>query len=284
MRYLGINGRSSLLAAPLLLLLTCIAPAQPAAQAPAQPQTAAQRPTATAATDLAPRIALEPRAMELLGAMCARLTAAQSLSFNALATYESLARTGHPLAYAQAFQVLMQRPNRLRVLMPGDGPPSEFYYDGQRMVGFAPTEGLAAVADAPPTIDAMLRVAFEQAGIYFPFTDLIVSDPCKDLTEGLMVAFVVGQSRVIGGTTTDIIAFANRAMQGQLWIGAEDRLPRLFRATFFDDPATYRHVVAFSDWAINPTVAADAFASAAAAQARPIEFARPDAPTRAPRP
>ena len=59
-----------------------------------------------------------------------------------------------------------RRPNRLRVLMPGDGPPSEFYYDGSRMVAFSPEAGLAAVADAPPTIDAMLKAAFDKAGAY----------------------------------------------------------------------------------------------------------------------
>ncbi len=267
-----LTSTAALLAGALALGST--AQAQPA---PAQTPPAA----APQAQHLSPRMGLEPRAMALLGGMCDRLRAAEALSFTAIATYESPARTGHPLAYASAFQVLMQRPNRLRVIMPGDGPPFEFYFDGSRMVAFAPQEGLAAIADAPPTIDAMLKQAFERAGIYFPFTDLIVSDPCKDLTEGLVIAFVVGQSRVIGGTTTDVIAFANRDVQGQLWIGAEDRLPRLFRATYFDDPAVFRHAVAFSDWNLAPQVPADGFASAAAARANPMAFARPDAPTRA---
>lgn len=266
------------------LLLAALALPGPAAlaQAPQAAPPAAAAPAEPPARHLSPRVELEPRAMAILKGMCDRLTAARSLSFNAVATYESPARTGHPLAYATAFQVLMQRPNRLRVLMPGDGPPSEFYYDGARMVAYAPQEGLAAVADAPPTIDAMLKQAFDRAGIYFPFTDLIVSDPCKDLSEGLVIAFVVGQSKVVGGTTTDVIALANRQVQGQLWIGAEDKLPRLFRATFFEDPAVFRHAVAFSDWQIDPAVPADAFASAAANQARPMAFARPDAPTRPP--
>ena len=128
----------------------------------------------------------------------------------------------------------------------------------------------------------MLKAAFEQAAIYFPFTDMILSDPCAALAEDLKIAFVVGQSRVVGGTTTDVVVIASQSVQGQLWIGAEDHLPRLFRVTFFDDPATYRHVLAFSDWALNPEVPAGAFDAAAAAQARPMPFARPDAPLRAP--
>jgi hypothetical protein len=251
---------------------TAPAPTAPTQAAPAQPPS----------RHLAPRLGLEPRAMAILKGMCDRLTAARALSFEAIATYESPARTGHPLVYATRFEVLLQRPDRLRVVMPGDGPPSEFTYDGTRMVAFAPEQGLAATAAAPPSIDAMLKAAFEQAAIYFPFTDLLVSDPCRDMTEGLAAAFVVGQSKVMGDTTTDVIALANRAVQVQLWIGAEDHLPRAMRATFFDDPAVYRHAVTFRNWRIDPPVPADAFAAANAANANPMPFARPDAPTRAP--
>lgn len=263
-----------------LLALGALASAPPLAAQPTAPQPAAQQQDQTPARHLSPRIEREPRAMAILQGMCERLSAARTLAFNAVATYESPARTGHPLAYSTAFQVLLQRPDRLRVLMPGDGPPSEFYYDGRRMIAYAPQEGLAAVAEAPPTIDAMLRQAFDQAAIYFPFADLIGSNPCRDLSEDLVLAFVVGQSRAVGGTTTDVIVLANRSVQGQFWIGAEDRLPRLIRATFFDDPAVFRHAVAFSDWQLDPAVPEGAFASAAAAQARPMAFARPDAPTR----
>jgi hypothetical protein len=43
------------------------------------------------------------------------------------------------------------------VITEGDGPPTEFYYDGKQMIAYALQEDLAAVADAPPTIDEMLK-------------------------------------------------------------------------------------------------------------------------------
>jgi hypothetical protein len=43
---------------------------------------------------------------------------------------------------------------------------------------------LAAVADAPPTIDAMVKAAYDKAAIYFPFVDFIVADPCQELCSG----------------------------------------------------------------------------------------------------
>ena len=39
------------------------------------------------------------------------------------------------------------------------------------MMALEPAENLVAVADAPPTIDAALKAAYDSAAIYFPFTD-----------------------------------------------------------------------------------------------------------------
>jgi hypothetical protein len=220
---------------------------------------------------------LEPEALELLQAMSARLAAARTMSFTALSTYESPARTGHPLAYTTLSQVTLQRPDKLRVITPADGSPSELYYDGKVMTAYSPETRLVAVTDAPSTIDAMLKVAYDKAALYFPFTDVIVADPYRDLAAGLKLAFVIGQSRVVGGTRTDMVAIANDVLQAEFWIGADDHLPRMIRATFFDEPGNYRHVVEFSNWRLNPAIAPGTFAATRAAGARRIEFARPDA-------
>ena len=100
------------------------------------------------------------------------------------------------------------------------------------MVAFAPAENLIAVAEAPPTIDAALKAAYDSAAIYFPFTDLIVADPYKDIADGLVLAFYIGQSKVVGGTTTDMVAYADNETFAQIWIGAEDKLPRMVRAVY----------------------------------------------------
>jgi hypothetical protein len=77
------------------------------------------------------------------------------------------------------------------------------------MVAFAPAENHAAVAEVPPTIDATLKAAYNSAAIYFRFFDVIVADAYKDIADGLKLAFYIGQSRMVGGTTTDMVAYAN---------------------------------------------------------------------------
>jgi hypothetical protein len=222
--------------------------------------------------------ALEPKAIELLKATSARLASAHTVSFTAVEIFEHPSRHGHPLAYATKSDVTLQRPDKLRVIVAGDGPASEFYYDGKIMMAYAPAENLLAVADAPPTIDATLDAAYKLAGIYFPFTDLIVADPYKDMASGLKLAYYVGQSHVVGGTTTDIVAYIDNGVFLQVWIGAEDMLPRMVHATFLDDPERMRHHLELSNWQIDAPASANAFAPANAGTAKRMPFAHPDAP------
>jgi hypothetical protein len=220
--------------------------------------------------------ALEPKAIDLLKASSSRLAAARSMTFTAVVSYESPSRLGPPLVYTTRSDVTLQRPDKLRVISPGDGPASEFYYDGKTVVAFAPAENLAAVAEAPPTIDAMLEAGYHYAAMYFPFTDVMVADPYADIAPGLELAFYIGQSRVVGGTTTDMVAYASHGVFVQIWIGAKDKLPRMARAVYAKDPSQMRHQVEFSNWKLNRAVPRVAFASAKAARARRIPFAPPD--------
>jgi hypothetical protein len=221
---------------------------------------------------------LEPKAIELLKASCARLAAAHSMSFTAEVTYESPSRLGFPLAYSTKSDVVMQRPDKLRVITSGDGPASEFYYDGKMMMAYAPAEDLVAIADAPPTLDETMEVAYHNAAVYFPFDDVIVSDPYKDIAEDLRLAFYIGQSNVVGGTTTDMVAYDSGGVFVEVWIGAEDKLPRMLRAIYVNDPMRLRHRLELTNWQIDPTISADVFGSSKATAAKHIKFARPDAP------
>jgi hypothetical protein len=54
------------------------------------------------------------------------------MSFTATASYECPSRLGPPIHYTMRYDVVMQRPDQLRVIVPGDGPASEFICDGRR--------------------------------------------------------------------------------------------------------------------------------------------------------
>ena len=251
------------------------APDAKAATPPAKAAKAAKPTKKAAAPEF--KLVLEPRAMDLLKATSARLAAAKSMSFTATVGYEYPSKLGPAIVYTTRYDVTMQRPDKLKVIMPGDGPASEFYYDGKAMIAYAPAENLAAVADAPPTIDAALKVAYDTAAIYYPFTDLLVSDPYMALTTGAILAFYIGPSGIVGGTKTDMVAWANNDVFLQIWIGADDKLPRRIRAIYRMDPAGLRHEMEISNWQLDGAIAPDAFASQKAQAAGRIAFLSPAA-------
>jgi len=263
------TGRVLLMA---LLVMTCLSTwALAEASKPAAKKAKAKKPVPPAIASV-----LEPKAMDILKACASRLAAAKSMSFTAVVSYESPSRLGPPLIYTTEGEILMQRPDKLRVITQGDGPVGEFYYNGKTMTGFAPAENLVAVAEAPPTIDDMVVAAYDKAAIYFPFATVIAADPFKVFSEGLTQAFYIGPSKVIGGTATDMVCVVNDVVFQQIWIGAEDKLPRMARAVFHGDPAGLRHQIEFSNWQIDPDIPEGAFASEKAAAAMPITFDRPD--------
>jgi len=264
-------GRALVLALAMVAFLTAGVTAEQTKQAPK-----ASKPSKSVKETPPPvQMTLEPKAMDILKAASSRLAAAHTMSFTAVVSYESPSRLGTPLIYTTKSEVVLQRPDKLRVITPGDGPASEFYYDGKTMMAFATAENLVAVAEAPPTVDEALKAAYDSAAIYFPFTDLIVADPYKDVADGLIMAFYMGQSRIVGGTTTDMIAYANNDVFVQAWIGAEDKLPRRVFAVYRTDPAHLRHEMDLSDWQLDLAVQPDTFASVKAGSANPIAFSNP---------
>jgi len=279
MGWRGMYGSVLALVIALTLSTRAVAQApQPASPSTKPPPKAAKKTAGKTAKKPAEpefKMVLETRAMDLLKATSARLAAAKSMSFTAIASYEYPSKLGPPIVYTVRYDVTMQRPDKLKILMPGDGPASEFYYDGKAMMAYAPAEDLVAVADAPPTIDAALKAAYDTAAIYYPFTDLLVSDPYAALTDGAKLAFYIGPSGVFGGTKTDMVAWANDDVFLQIWIGADDKLPRRIRAIYRADALGLRHELDLSNWQLDSVIAPDAFASQKAQAAKRIAFASP---------
>ena len=257
-----LKSKSVWLSALALVGVCAFAPAyaeEPAAAAPAK--------TAT--------VAIDPKALALLKDMSETLAKAGTVSFNVRRAFDEPAANGQPLFYMVSSEVTLQRPDKLKIITPGDGPASEFYYDGKEMAVFLPEANLVAVEAAPPKLDDMLEAAFTKAGIYFPFVDFIVADPYAAIAEGLTSAFVMGKSKIVGGVETDIVAIATKDIQAQIWIGSADKLPRLVWLNPAQGAEKPRSMIEFSNWKLEAPLSAESFHSEAAAKAGKMKFGKP---------
>ena len=80
-------------------------------------------------------------------------------------------------------------------------------------------------------------------------------------------AFYLGQSTLVGGTKTGVVAVAGSNVQAQLWIGVTDHLPRTFRQIYPNAPGHTHYQTDYSDWHLDTRVEAGDFGSDKAATA-----------------
>ena len=86
---------------------------------------------------------------------------------------------------------------------------------------------------------------------------------------------LIGQSKVIGGTTTDMVAYIDHGVFIQAWIGARRQTAPIAPCDLPENYERLRHTLVLSDWQLDPAVPADSFTSAKAASANPMPFAHP---------
>lgn len=242
------------------------APAQEAAK-PAEP--VAAKP---AETIPAPPPIVEQAALDRLKVMSDKLAAAKAFTYKSRSSVERPAKTGQFLTHFIEAEVVLQRPNKLRSTVAGDVPGFQFYYDGVNISAFDPAKKFYASASAPGTIDAMLPFLMEKAGIDFPASDFLASNPYAEMTKGLTHAIVVGPSKV-NGAACDHFAFMGPASNWEVWIDSgPSALPCRVAVTYKTVENFPRFQVEFLDWNLNPKVSAGEFVFNKPTDAKQIEF------------
>jgi hypothetical protein len=257
----------------LFCALAGTATAQQAAPS-ATPPAAAQ---GTPAAQL--QLVKDPRALAALKAMSDRLTAAKSFTFRTHNTVPMLGPNLQWISLVGTARVALERPNKVFVERSGDQTPMEVYYDGKTLVLHEPREKLFAEVPAPATIDATLADVFGPALAGFPYLEILMADPYAALTADLGGALYVGHS-IVDGVKTEHLAFRGPGVDWEIWIGAEDKLPRLVQAKYVDLGKAPTITTQFSDWILNAQIPAATFKLEKAAGAQQIEFVRPAAPVK----
>ncbi len=225
-----------------------------------------------ARTALAQPPGIDPQAEGLLQAATTYLAGQKRFTVHAQSTIEGVLDSGQKLEFDQAAVLSVQRPNKLRAERHGDLVEQVFYYDGQSLALFNPSEGYYATADAPATLEETLDFARETLGIIAPAGDLLYKNAFEILMQDVTSGFVVGKD-VVGGMRCDHLAFRAPHVDWQIWIQEGDKpLPCKLVITSTDIAGSPQFTVTMNEWDLAPDLDDGAFAFTPSSDATQIEF------------
>jgi hypothetical protein len=219
---------------------------------------------------------MDERAISILKEMSDTLAKAQGFSFSAVSSEVVESPAGEWVHVFGTSRVTFQRPGSLVVETGGDLFEQTLYYDGDTATMYARRENLYAQEKISDTVEKMLQQIFEKHGDSFAFADVLHADPYHAMAKQVAVAELVGRS-TLNGVPTDHIAFSGSGMQWELWVGVDDKLPRMLGVTFRDIKDSPTNTVSFYDWKLNPQLPAETFRFTPPSGATRIEHKKPAA-------
>jgi hypothetical protein len=222
--------------------------------------------------------AIEKGALDIIKQMSTKLSSAKTLQFQARVQSDAPSIDGIPVIYTSNSDFAIQRPNKMAVMTSGQGLPSELIYDGKSIVAITPNTEIVAFSKAPGNIDDMAQYIFKKAGLYFPGGMILLSDPYANLTGDMRAAFIVEKTKLVGGVETDVVVLAGSGMEGQFWIGSQDKLPYMISMIYTKEPNRPRVTIDFSHWKVNAKIDSERFNTAKIANAIKVDFAHQTAP------
>jgi hypothetical protein len=225
--------------------------------------------TATPKPATAPKI--DPRAVQMLQQMGEYLKGLQTFSVHVATTRDVVLASGQVLDSDLAYDLMVRRPDGLRVNMTSAAGGAEIFYDGKTLAVYTPARNYYAVTPAPPTIQETIAAALKK-GISMPLADLLSKEAGKNMLANTTSATYVGTS-MVGGVLTNHLAFRQKSLDWQIWI-EDGQTPLPVRLVIVDrrEKDSPRFVAAMSDWNVNPTFDASTFAFTPPAGATKINF------------
>ncbi len=205
-----------------------------------------------------PRL-VEPRADQVLKAMCERLAGLERFAFEAEETFDEIPDGEPRMQLTNVRRVALERPNRLAADAHGDTLNRAAWFDGKTATLLDKAHNRFVQVEVPPTIDAALDHLAERYGIVAPLEDLLYADPYEVLTEGVLYGRYLGLHRAAGVLCHHLV-FVQDTIEWQIWIDAgEDPLPRKFVITYVREKGEPQYSAILLKWQLDPAFPEDLF-------------------------
>ena len=153
---------------------------------------------------------IDPKAVQLLRQMSEYLTGLPSFSVHVATTRDVILANGQALDSDMAYDMMVRRPDGLRVNMASAAREAQVFYDGKTVTVFTPKKNYYAATPAPATIEETIREALKR-GISMPLADFLYREAGKKLLGNVVSATFVGTS-LVDGVITNHLAFRQKGL------------------------------------------------------------------------
>ena len=217
-----------------------------------------------------PRV-VDPEADRIMERACEQLKSAPAFSVSADISYDDVLKSGQTVQYQRASDLVLDRPNHLRVEGDSDKGRRTILYDGKTVTVFDRDKNMYVQSPAPDTIDAMLD-KLDERGVSMPLEDLMSSEPCAWLHEGVWDGYYGGR-HYLDGSFVHHLLFRVKAADFQIWVqGGDVPIIRKVMIEYRDKEGNPRYEARLSDWDFRPTIEAGEFTFTPPEGASRIEF------------
>jgi hypothetical protein len=200
-----------------------------------------------------------PEATRALNQMGEYLRTLKTFQVKAVISRESVMLDGQKVQFDGTADLLVERPNKLRVEMKSDRSERRFFYDGKTFTLFAPRTSYYASVAAPPTIGQLADTLEARFKIALPLVDLFRWGTSEGMDGNLTSANYIGPSQ-IEGVTCEQYAFRQDGIDWQVWVQSGDfKLPRKVVITTTTDEARPQYSAVYT-WNLAPSFDDQAFA------------------------
>jgi len=212
-------------------------------------------------------------AAKILKAMSDYVTAQKSISISFDSDIEVVTSDLQKIQFTSSGQVLLNRPDKIRVTRTGGYADVELVFDGKTVTLLGKNVNAFAQADAPGTVDQLIDGIRDQYNVSMPGADLLLSRVYDELTTDVLDAKHIGQG-VIDGVDCEHLAFRGPDVDWQLWVETGARpIPHKYVITSKHVTGAPQYTLRVKEWKTDAPAGADAFVFKPPADAKKVEFA-----------
>ena len=214
---------------------------------------------------------IDADATAILKAMSAKLSAAKQFTLKGTRTIDTALTEGSEVKLTAKLESSVARPNKIVASASDSLSTRHFYYDGKNVTLHDSKANHYATVQGADNIDKTIDMIVKDWDFHPPLADLLVSDPYTSLSKNATGGKLVGTEEVSGVKCHHLVV-TQEAIDWEVWISAEDSLPRRFVITFNGIEGKPKLSAEITNWDLDPKLPASKFTFTAPKDAQKIEM------------